>query len=478
MIFCRDCTSPVCYLCCIEYHKSHEHIDIRKEAEERRRLLLDEAKEMKQSVSSIQQQLSELDNSVDDWLANREMLDNLISKDAKEKMERLEQDERNLKRQLQDLHQKDLDQLNNLREALQRQQKYLECFKQLQEVIADKGSDCEVIHFSSSLPSGQIKLSSGLPEARRPERIEFNPTDLGSFMPSDLGFLGRIVQETGNGNSKSALTWEQLREQLIEREQIIQEKNERIQQDTDKIRLLIQDREITDNLRKKLEETESKLTKAVEQLNDFKKELADVKQNRDAATAELSDVKHQLTFSEIKCQQLEQDIYKLSQKLQQQKRVYKRLLDRYNYQTTLLNDANQQKTALQQTNQELESKLMNENKIKTELIAELQHVKLAVEDANKNRRCAEAELVATQQRSTLMESLHRKQQTELEQEVQLLRDNYSTCSSELSRNEQRVVQLQQQVDQLYSERLPPGAGNKSSHVLFLAYDSHDYLTTT
>jgi septal ring factor EnvC (AmiA/AmiB activator) len=459
-IFCRNCNSPVCYLCCIEYHISHEHMDIRKEAEERRRLLLVEAKEMKQSVSSIQQQLSELEKAVDEWNSNREKLDDLISKDAKEKMARLEQDECNLKTQLQDLHQKGLDQLSNLQGALQRQQKYLECFKHLQEVVADKGSDCEVIHFSSSLPSGQLKLSSGLPEARRPERIEFSPTDLGSFMPNDLDFLGRIVQETGNGNSKRALTWEQLREQLIECEQIIHENNERIQQDADKIRLLTQDREKADKLRKKLEETECKLTNAVEQLNDFKKEFADVKQNRNAATAELSDVKHQLTFSEKKCQQFEQDIYKFRQELQQQRQVNQHLLDICNYHTTLLNDANQQKTALQQTNQELESKLRIENKTKAELTSELQHVKLAVEDANKNRRCAEAELVATQQRSTLMESLHRKQQTELEQEVQLLRDNYSTCNSELSRNEQRVVQLQQQVDQLYSERLPPGAGNK------------------
>jgi chromosome segregation ATPase len=410
-------------------------MDIRKEAEERRRLLLVEAKEMKQSVSSIQQQLSELEKAVDEWNSNREKLDDLISKDAKEKMARLEQDECNLKTQLQDLHQKGLDQLSNLQGALQRQQKYLECFKHLQEVVADKGSDCEVIHFSSSLPSGQLKLSSGLPEARRPERIEFSPTDLGSFMPNDLDFLGRIVQETGNGNSKRALTWEQLREQLIECEQIIHENNERIQQDADKIRLLTQDREKADKLRKKLEETECKLTNAVEQLNDFKKEFADVKQNRNAATAELSDVKHQLTFSEKKCQQFEQDIYKFRQELQQQRQVNQHLLDICNYHTTLLNDANQQKTALQQTNQELESKLRIENKTKAELTSELQHVKLAVEDANKNRRCAEAELVATQQRSTLMESLHRKQQTELEQEVQLLRDNYSTCNSELSRND-------------------------------------------
>jgi adenosine/AMP kinase len=216
MIFCRDCTSPVCYLCCVELHKSHEHIDIRKEAEERRRLLLAEAKEMKQSVSSIQQQLSELEKAVDEWNSNREKLDDLISKDAKEKMARLEQAKRNLNEQLQDLHQKGLDQLSNLQEALQRQQKYLECFKQLQETVADKGSDCEVIHFSSSLPSGQLKLPSGLPEAQASRAHRVQPTDLGSFLPRDLDFLGRIVQETGKGNSKSALTWEQLREQLIE----------------------------------------------------------------------------------------------------------------------------------------------------------------------------------------------------------------------------------------------------------------------
>jgi chromosome segregation ATPase len=425
-------------------HKSHEHIDIRKEAEERRRLLLAEAKEMKQSMRSIQQQLSKLEKAVDEWNSNQEKLDDLISNDAKEKVARLEQAKRILNEQLQDLHQKGLDQLSNLQEALQRQQKYLECFKQLQETVANNGSDCEIIHFSGSLPIGQLKWPSGLPEAQRPQYMEFSATDLGSFLPRDLDLLGRIVLEAGKENENSVLTWERLREQLADSERIIHEKSEQILQNIDQIRLLTKDRETTDDLRKKLIETDSERRTAVERLSDCDKKLANFKKNQEATITKLNEITHQLTDSNKKCQRSEQEVHALRQELLQQKQVYQSLQDSYDHQTTRLNDANQQTAKLQQSIQDLQSQLRHKNTIETKLTLKLQQIQLAYKDTCQNLCSAKDELIATQQK-----------------------------------NEERVVWLQQQLDQLLNELLSPDAGNKSfSQDCCVACDSHHHFTYT
>jgi hypothetical protein len=55
-IFCHTCNLPVCYLCCVASHVSHDCTDIKDVAKERRSLLQNEVEKINQSMSSIRKQ--------------------------------------------------------------------------------------------------------------------------------------------------------------------------------------------------------------------------------------------------------------------------------------------------------------------------------------------------------------------------------------------------------------------------------------
>jgi len=150
-MYCFDCRSAVCIICCVKSHRDHKYSGVYEAAEEFRKQMTSDVGNVAAGIDNCRDMLERLEKERKDFMQQVLKTQNEINTKAEQLKKMVDDHKDKLLAELALMKEKRMKEIERLREEIERQLLSMESYKKYVDEVREKGTACDVARAASDL---------------------------------------------------------------------------------------------------------------------------------------------------------------------------------------------------------------------------------------------------------------------------------------------------------------------------------------
>jgi len=150
-VFCLECAVPICTICFIKSHKTHNCSDTEELSDNLRRLIASDSDKVTKFLKETAERLSRLAKEKSDFIKHLAGIADEVNTAADKLIAAIQRDRLNLLSEVESIKQKRLKQVENVEQEVKQRKAAVETFQQYSETLLSGGTASDVVRSANSL---------------------------------------------------------------------------------------------------------------------------------------------------------------------------------------------------------------------------------------------------------------------------------------------------------------------------------------